>query len=95
MFDLYLFQKLFSHVPCFKFVIPVYITTRFAYCSVPKAACTKWKQILLKSSEIPLYENEDIETIFPHWDHQFKRLSDLDTIKALQVYGMFFMTSFL
>ncbi|KAL5250087.1 hypothetical protein ACHWQZ_G015977 [Mnemiopsis leidyi] len=67
---------------------------RFAYCSVPKAACTKWKQILLKSSEIPLYENEDIETIFPHWDHQFKRLSDLDTIKALQVLDQYYTFTF-
>ena len=77
-------SKIFSK---FSQIVIIQLTNsaRFAYCSVPKAACTKWKQILLKSSEVPLYEDEDIEKIFPHWDHQFKRLSDLDTIKALRV----------
>ena len=32
-----------------------------------------------------MYEDENIEDIFPHLDYQFKRLSDLDTIKALRV----------
>lgn len=67
---------------------------RFVYCSVPKAACTKWKQIITKSSDLAPYRDTSIEQIFPHWDRNFNRLSDLDSSKALLVLQQYEVFTF-
>lgn len=67
---------------------------RFVYCSVPKAACTKWKQIITKSSDLAPYRDTSIEKIFPHYDGSFNRLSDLDSGKALLVLQQYEVFTF-